>query len=110
LGECKVQKLSLIVAVTALLALGAPVAGAQTQTQEPFRPDPCAKHTDAQKREDCQKRIAERKAKREAARNEARAKLNAACASATDKPACLREERAKTKAAKAKARKKPAPQ
>ena len=104
------QKLSLIVAVVALFALGGPGAGAQTQAPDNFRPDPCAKHTDAQKREDCQKRIAERKAKREAARNEARAKLNAACASATDKPACLREERAKAKAAKAKSRKKPAPQ
>lgn len=99
------RKLSLFGALAAMLAVVAPAVSAQVSYS--FRPDPCAKHADAGKREQCQKRLADRKAKREAARNEARAKLNAACAGAADKPACLREERAKSKAAKAKARKKP---
>jgi len=99
------RRVFLVFAVLAAGGLAAGQAGAQASED---RLGICGKYTDPAKKAACEKRLAERRAERkaklDAARNELRERVEAACAGAADKAKCTREETAKLRKGKAKAR------
>jgi len=95
-----------MVAVLAAIGIGAGFAQPKADPgKADFRAPDCARYTEPAKKDACVKRVAERKAAREARQKELNDKVAAACLNAGDKAKCQRDERARLRGkARAKAK------